>query len=188
MSSTERLTDAFRLQFQWIPVLITDRSHHTSGERKRCALFAVLHVVFALVIFGHFMHIIVSHALAFILQAGAMGLCLIHLAMLEEYADRMNNALELEHAVNPLIVSGVAVRCFACLQCVLTRSWPVLLAGSVEIMYDFYVAQQRSLLIDGTTIWKEIGTFRRDGRIRVAYQVTMVVGTVVYLIYSIMAL
>ncbi|KAG5470792.1 hypothetical protein LSCM1_02042 [Leishmania martiniquensis] len=185
MSGTERLTDAFWLQFQWVPVLITDRSHHTSGERKRCALFAVMHVAFLLVLFGHFLSIVVSWALAFIMQAGAMGLCLMHLAMLEEYADRMNNALELEHVVNPFIVGGVAVRCFACLQCILTRSWLLFLAGSVEILYDLYVAQQRSLLIDGTTIWKEIRTYRIDGRIRLGYQVVMVVASVLYLLFSI---
>ncbi|KAK7196120.1 Cornichon protein [Novymonas esmeraldas] len=184
MSNSQRLTEAFRLQFQWVPVLITDRSHHTSGERKRAALFALLHVAFVLVLCGHFMSSIASWVLAFVLQSGAMGLSLMHLAMIEEYADRMNNALELEHTVNPLIVAGVAVRCFACLQSVLSRSWLLLLAGSVEVAYDVYVVQHRSLLLDATTIWKEIGALRTDGRIRIVYQVVMVFAAIVHLVTS----
>lgn len=174
MANTKRLLEALRLQFQWIPVLITDRSHHTDRERKRAYLFALLHLAFLLVVCGHFMSVIASWVLAFVLQVGTMGLCLMHLALLEDYADKMNNALELEHTINPLIVAEVAVRFFACLQLLLTRSWFLLLAGSLEVVYDFYVVQHRSLLIDATTIWKEIGVFRTDGRIRIAYQVIMV--------------
>ncbi|CAJ1034606.1 putative Cornichon protein [Leishmania utingensis] len=185
MSSTKRLTDAFRLQFQWIPVLITDRSHHTSGDRKRSVLFAVLHVTFLLVLCGHFVSVMASWVLAFILQAGAMGLCVLHLTILEEYADRMNKSLELEHVINPLIIAEASVRCFACLQCVLSRSWLLLLAGCVEIAYDVYVVQHRSLLIDGTTIWKEVDIFRTDGRLRVAYQLLMIPVCILYLIFSI---
>ncbi|KPA85034.1 hypothetical protein ABB37_01457 [Leptomonas pyrrhocoris] len=185
MANSKRLLEAMRLQFQWIPVLITDRSHHTSGaERKRAFLFVLLHAAFALVVCGHFMSVIASWVLAFVLQVGAMGLCLMHLALLEEYVDRMNNSLELEHTINPLIVAGVAVRSFACLQCLLSRSWCLLLAGSIELIYDLYVVQRRSLLIDATTIWKEIGVFRTDGRIRLVYQVIMVFAAILYLVMS----
>ncbi|AYU81950.1 conserved hypothetical protein [Leishmania infantum JPCM5] len=183
MSSTERLTDAFRLQFQWIPVLITDRSHHTGRERKRAMLFVLLHASFLMVLCGHFMSVTVSWVLAFILQSGAMALCVMHLALLEEYADSMTNALELEHMVNPLIIAEAAVRCFASLQCVLTGSWMLLLAGSIELAYDLHVTQHRSLLIDATTIWKELETFRTDGRIRTAYQILMVLFAIFYLVY-----
>ncbi|CBZ29779.1 conserved hypothetical protein [Leishmania mexicana MHOM/GT/2001/U1103] len=184
MSSTKRLADAFRLQFQWIPVLITDRSHHSGRERKRAMLFVLLHATFLMVLCGHFMSVIVSWVLAFILQSGAMSLCVMHLALLEEYADSMNNALELEHIVNSLIVSEVAVRCFASLQCILTGSWMFLLAGGIELAYDLQVAQHRSLLIDATTIWKELDTFRTDGRIRAVYQILMVFFSIFYLVYS----
>lgn len=127
---------------------------------------------------------IASWVLAFVLQAGSMGLCLMHIALLEDYADKMNNALELEHTINPLIVAEVAVRSFACLLCVLMRSWFLLLAGSLEVVYDIYVVQRRSLLIDATTIWKEIGVFRTDARIRIAYQVIMVVVAIVVLVVN----
>lgn len=184
MANSKRLWEALRLQFQWIPVLITDRSHHTSGERQRAILFAFLHLAFVLVICGHFVSVIASWVLAFVLQVGSMGLCLMHLALLEEYADKMNNALELEHVINPLLVAEAAVRTFACMQCLLSRSWYLLLAGSLELLYDLYVVQHRSLLIDSTTIWKEIGTFRTDGRIRIAYQVIMVLLAIFYLVVS----
>ncbi|GET91722.1 hypothetical protein, conserved [Leishmania tarentolae] len=184
MRSTRRLTEAFQLQFQWIPVLITNRHHHTGRERKWAMLFVVLHSTFLMVLCGHFMSVIVSWVLAFILQSGAMALCVMHLALLEEYADSMNNALELEHMVNPLIVAGVSVRCFASLQSVFTGWWMFLLGGGVEVAYNVYVAQRRSLLIDATTIWKELDTYRMDGRIRTVYQVLMVVFAVYCLIYS----
>lgn len=179
-----RLVDAFRLQFQWVSVLITDRSHHTSGERKRAILFALLHAAFGLVVLSHLLTPIASWVLAFVLQTGAMAISLMELAMIEEYADRMNNALELEHVINPLLVAGMSVRCFACLQCILTRSWFLLLMGSLEVAYDVAVAQRRSLLMDATTIWKELGTFRTDGRIRLAYNMIMVVVAVFHLVYS----
>ncbi|CAG9580534.1 conserved hypothetical protein [Leishmania major strain Friedlin] len=184
MSSTKRLTDAFWLQFEWIPVLITDRSHHTGRDRKRAMLFVLLHASFLMVLCGHFMSVIVSWALAFVLQSGAMVLCVTHLALLEEYADSMKNALELEHMINPLIIAEVAVRCFASLQCVLTGSWMLLLAGSIELAYDLHVTQHRSLLIDAATIWKELEIFRTDGRVRTAYQVLMVLFAIFYFIYS----
>ncbi|KPI84589.1 hypothetical protein ABL78_6350 [Leptomonas seymouri] len=185
MANFKRLLEALRLQFQWIPVLITDRSRHTrSDERRRAYLFVLLHFSFALVVCGHFMSVIASWVLAFVLQVGSMGLCLMHLALLEDYADRMSNPQEVEYSINPLVVAEVAVRSFACLQCILTHSWYLLLAGSIELFYDLYVAQQRSLLIDATTIWKEIGMFRTDGRIRAVYQVIMVFLAVLYLVVS----
>lgn len=184
MANSKRLLEALQLQFQWIPVLVTDRSHHTKSERKRAVLFALLHLGFVLVVCGHFMTVVASWVLAFVLQVGSMGLCLMHLALLEEYADQMNNALELEHTINPLLVAEVAVRSFACLQCLLSWSWFLFLTGSLELVYDFYVVQHRSLLIDATTIWKEIGTFRTDGRIRIAYQVVMVFVSITALVVN----
>lgn len=181
MSSANRLVEAFQLQFSWIRVLLVDPSRYSHAERKRCVVFAVMHLCFVLMVFLHFLSHFASWVLAFVMQGAALCLALIHMGFVEEYVTKKGNALDTERLVNVVIVAEVAVRCFATLHCLLMRSTVLFLFCFAELLYDFVVAQRRSLLLDATTIWKEIRTFQTDSRIRIAYQAFLTVASIVHL-------
>lgn len=186
MDGTKRLAAAFQLQFRWVQVLFTDRQRYTGGERKRVYVFMVLHFCFVLVLFGHILHPFISWVLAFLMQAAALTLSMLHLAYVEDYAEKMNNAMELEKDVNPIMVAEISVRCFIVLHCILMHSWVLMALGVVELLYDLFVARQRSFLVDATTVWKEIEALRLDSRIRLGYQGFLVLCTIAHLLYKLM--
>jgi len=181
MSSVQRLFNAFRLQFQWVTVLITDPSRYSNADRKRCVVFAVMHACFVLILFLHVISFLASCILAFVMQGAALCLAIFHMGFIEEYASKKGNALDTERLVNTVIVGEIAVRCFCALHCILMSSYTFFLLCLVELLYDVVATRNRSLLLDATTIWKEIHFYSRDSQVRIGFQVVLTVYSVIHL-------
>ncbi|ESL07491.1 hypothetical protein TRSC58_04819 [Trypanosoma rangeli SC58] len=184
MDASHRLREALVMQLDWVTVLVTQRRRSYSAWRVRqSALFAFMHFCFLLVLCGHFVHEVVTWALAFLLQTAALCLSILHITLVTDYADRMNNAMELEHQLNPLIIAELSIRCFAFLHCVLMGGWFMAIANLLELVYDYWIFRKGDFLVDATTAWKRLGALEVDSRVRLVYQALMVVAAMLNFVF-----
>ncbi|RNF14263.1 uncharacterized protein Tco025E_06107 [Trypanosoma conorhini] len=189
MDASHRLREAVTMQLDWVTVLLTERRRpYTSWRIKQAALFAFMHFCFLMVFFGHFVHQIVTWVLAFLLQTAALCISIFHIAIVTDYADRMNNAMELEQQLNPLIIAELSIRCFALLHCVLMGGWIMMIASLLELVYDYWIFRKGDLIVDATTAWKKLGALEIDSRVRLVYQAFMVVVAILNLVLSLMSM
>ncbi|RNF08634.1 hypothetical protein TraAM80_02660 [Trypanosoma rangeli] len=185
MDASHRLREALAMQLDWITVLVTHRRRSYSMWRtKQSALFAFMHFCFLLVLFAHFVNEVVTWALTFLLQTAALCLSLLHITLVTDYAERMNNAMELEQQLNPLIIAELSIRCFALLNCVLMGGWFMTIASLLELGYDYWIFRKSDFLVDATTAWKKLGALEVDSRVRLLYQAFMVIAAMLNFVFS----
>ncbi|KAH9598025.1 Cornichon [Trypanosoma melophagium] len=185
MDASHRFREALIMQVDWVQVMLLQRHRpYTKWRRRQALFFAAIHSCFLLVLFGHFTHDVVTWVLSFLLQTGALCVSLFHAAFVNDYGDRMNNAMELEHQVNPLIIAELMIRCFAMLHFFLMGSWLMFLFGVLELIYDYHIFRKGDFLVDATTAWKKLDALKLDSRLRLGYQSIMEVGSILHFIYS----
>ncbi|KEG07744.1 hypothetical protein DQ04_08921010 [Trypanosoma grayi] len=185
MDASQRLREAVVMQVDWVPVLVARRGRpYTTWRRRQAICFAVMHFCFALVLFGHFVHNIVTWVLAFLLQTAALSISLFHIAFVVDYEEKMSNAMELEQMLNPLIIAELSIRVFALLDYLLVGGWIMCVISSVELVYDYWAFRSGDLLVDATTAWKKLDALKAGARVRVAYQVIMVIAAILYFVLS----
>lgn len=178
-----KLVEAFVQQFQWIKIFFTSPTAYNSFDKKAAGLFLAMHVTFAIAVLGHGVTIIFSWMILFMLQAVALGLSLLQLVKVEEYAQNMTDAQGLERIVNPVVVASFSMRVFLILECLISRSWLLLFVSLLEIGYDV-VANKNFFMVDATTVWKEVKALRLDSRIRVGYQFVVCLLSIFNFIWS----
>ncbi|EAN93371.1 hypothetical protein C3747_109g104 [Trypanosoma cruzi] len=189
MDETHRFREAVAMQIDWVHVLITERHRpHTTWKIRQAAFFAFMHFCFLMVFLGHFVHNIVTWVLAFLLQVAALLLSIFHISSVTDYADKMNNAMELEQQLNPLIIAELSIRCFALLHCLLMGGWLMGIAGLLELAYDYWIFRRGDFLVDATTAWKKLGALEMDSRVRLAYQGVMVIASIFSFIHFLVSM
>lgn len=98
----------------------------------------------------------------------------------------MSNAMDLEQAQNPLAVASMSVRCFSIFHAYLIHGYLLILFGAVELVYNYVVGRKYSLLVDATTVWREVKRLRQDRAIRVGFQGLLLVVSVLNMLYLFM--
>ncbi|ORC91369.1 uncharacterized protein TM35_000063740 [Trypanosoma theileri] len=187
MDASHRFREALIMQVDWVNVLILQRQRpYTTWRRRQAQFFAVMHICFLLVLFGHFVHEVITWALAFLLQTAAFCVSLFHFIFVNEYGDRMNNAMELEQEVNPLVIGEFTIRCFAILHYLLMGAWMMPIAGALELIYDYHIFRKGDFLVDATTAWKKLEALKLDSRLRVGYQTLMLLATILLFVFSLL--
>lgn len=183
MDGSKQLQKALSMQFSWVKIIFSEPNLYSSRERFQAYLFAAMHLCFVLTLFGHSLWTILSQVLTFMLQIGAFGVAMIAYATMEEYADKMSNAMELEQSQNPLMVASISIRCFSLFHAFLNHAYFLIFFGLVEVLYNIKVSRQRSLFIDATTVWKEVKVLRQDRGLRLGYNGVMVLIAILNMLY-----
>nr|CCC95614.1 unnamed protein product [Trypanosoma congolense IL3000] len=178
------ISDALAMQFQWVQVfLLGRRKHYTVGARRRAALFVFMHLCLVIVFFAYFLHDIVSASVAVLIQTTAFVISIMHASAIMDYSDRIINAMELEQQLNPLVVAGLTVRCFTLLHYSLLSWWLMFVVGVLELLYNYWLYRRGLLLVDATTAWRQLEALRTDGKVRVAFQIVLLLIAFTELLY-----
>ncbi|EPY33726.1 hypothetical protein STCU_02040 [Strigomonas culicis] len=187
MNGHDRLKKAMKAQFDWIPILITDRKRSTPLEKKRALIYAFIPFVFLLVLVVQTWHPLMVSLGAFLLQAVATLLTVLYHGFVLDYSNETTDPSELERLLNPIIVATFSIRLFATLHALMVGAWILLIAYTVEFAYVYYAASRGSLLVDATTVWKDIKRIRWDTYYRLAIELFLVLSCIANLLYTILA-
>lgn len=173
--SSKQLWKALSQQCSWGAVLTAPTSACSSADRVRAYFYAAMHISFVLILLTTSMWPRVSVIVICLLYIIAFFISLLVCASFEEYADQMNNALELEKTQNSLVVAVLSVRIFTLLHAFMVCSKLMIFFGLIDIVYTIYQHRAgHSLLVDATTVWKEVERVRLDRRIRLVYNGVLV--------------
>ncbi|EPY26847.1 hypothetical protein AGDE_11062 [Angomonas deanei] len=113
-----------------------------------------------------------------------MILNVVYFGLVNEYINEKKDPIKLEKDLNPILVATITIRLFTIFHSLLTLSYPLLLLGFVELGYNYYVSTRRPILLDATTIWKDINKIQLDSQIRVGYSVFLSLFSVIYLVIT----
>ncbi|RHW68314.1 Cornichon protein [Trypanosoma brucei equiperdum] len=182
MSTPCNIRDALALQFCWVNVLVRRRNgHYTSFARVRAALFASMHACFIVTLLFYFVFEPFSWVLAFLIQLILFIISVVHTALISEYEERLNNAMELERQLNPLIIAELTFRCFSLFHLFLLHWWFAFAVGLLEPLHNYWSYRRAHFLVDAATTWKQLGSLRTDARLRLMIQGLLLILTFAYL-------
>lgn len=184
MDSSRRLTEALRRQFDWVPILVFRRAGVPAAERRQAMLFCTMHVCLSALVFVHAVTVVASWVFSIFLQLIAVSFATVYLSYLRRYQDKAVEAVEVERLGNPLLIAQITIRGICVAQALLMGSKHIFLLGLLDVAYNWYVARSpRSLLLDATSLWREIDRRSWDALVRLGYQVAMTLAAIAYFLF-----
>lgn len=172
------------MHFQWINVVFGVEKLYTLMDKIRVSLFAAMHISFLLILIWSSNSYIMAQVLSLALQSVATGLSIIAFATLEEYADKMTNAIQLEQTQNPILLACVTIRCFGLIHALLHSSYYLVFFFLIEVMYTASKCTDDRFFVDATTAWKDLRKLRFDRRIRIIYNAFLFLAVILNMIYK----
>lgn len=183
MKNSAHLAKAIKMQFKWVDVVFKKKKPHTTVQKLQTWFFAALHLCILLSLLGSLYSSVLAQIAALCLQTFATALSVITYALLEEYADKMSSAVELERTQNPLLVASATLRLFSIFHAFLFSSRAIFFLFLLEAMYAVKKCAEIPFFVDATTAWKDVKRLKSDRRICMVYNSLMFIGVILNMSY-----